>query len=131
MKTVLSLLAILLVMASTEIVQADPMRELIETLDSEYEALVPPPSGSVGTDYPNRQAALGSLYTARSIGLLFYQNQEMLSRQEALLNRYDRVIEQNRQIIRLLKIISEQSLAAPAEASPPPPAGNSSGGYNE
>jgi hypothetical protein len=130
MKTILSLLAILMVMASADQVWADPMRELIENLGSEYEALVPPPSGSVGTDYPNRQAALGSLYTARSIGLLYYQNQEMLSQQEALLNRYDRVIEQNRQIIRLLKIISEQPSAAPAEASPPP-AGNSSGGYTE
>ena len=110
--------------------QADPMRELIETLGSEYEALMPPPSGSVGTDYPTRQAALGSLFTARSIGLIYYQNQEMLSRQEALLNRYDRVIEQNRQIIRLLKIISEQPPAAPGEDSPPPP-GNPTGGYTE
>ncbi len=130
MKKVLFLLAILVALTPAGIVQADPMRELIETLGSEYEALVPPPSGSVGTDYPSRQAALGSLYTARSIGLLYFQNQEMLSRQEALLNRYDRVIEQNRQIIRLLKIISEQSSAAPVEA-PPSPVDNSSGGYTE
>ena len=100
------------------LVNADPMQNLIETLGNEYEALMPPPSGSVGTDYPVRQAALGSLYTARSIGLLYYQNQEMLAKQEALLIRYDQVIEQNRQIIRLLKVISEQ--APPIDAPPPP-----------
>ena len=109
---------------------ADPMQELIETLGNEYEALMPPPSGSVGTDYPVRQAALGSLYTTRSLGLIYYQNQEMLVRQEALLGRYDRVIEQNRQIIRLLKIISERTL--PMEAPlPPQNQGNPVGRYTE
>ena len=130
MKTSIFGLAVLMAMASAALVQADPMSELIETLGSEYDALMPAPSGSVGTDYPSRQAALGSLYTARSIGLIYYQNQEMLSRQEALLNRYDRVIDQNRQIIRLLKIISEQSPTIPADASPLP-AGNPTGSYTE
>ena len=122
--------AILVVLTISASALADPMRELIETLGSEYEALIPAPSGSVGTDYPTRQAALGSLYTARSIGLIYYQNQEMLSRQEELLNRYDRVIEQNRQIIRLLKIISEQPPATPGEDSPLP-SGIPTGGYTE
>ncbi len=130
MKKCLFGLVLLMALASVATAQADPMRQLIETLGSEYEALMPAPSGSVGTDYPSRQAALGSLYTARSIGLIYYQNQEMLSRQEALLNRYDRVIEQNRQIIRLLKIISEQSPTVPAENSPLP-SGNPEGGYRE
>ena len=123
-------LTILLVVMFMPVVHADPMQELIETLGSEYESLVPPPSGSVGTDYPTRQAALGSLYTARSIGLIYYQNQEMLTRQEALLSRYDQVIEQNRQIIRLLKVISERSL--PPEA-PPQSQGQSNpvGNYTE
>ena len=111
-------------------VNADPMQELIETLGSEYEALMPPPSGSVGTDYPVRQAALGSLYTARSIGLIYYQNQAMLARQEALLGRYDQVIEQNRQIIRLLKIISERTLPVDAPL-PPNNQGNPTGRYTE
>lgn len=111
-------------------VNADPMQELIETLGGEYEALIPPPSGSVGTDYPVRQAALGSLYTARSIGLLYYQNQEMLARQEALLGRYDQVIEQNRQIIRLLKVISERTLPIDAPLPPQNP-GNPVGRYTE
>ncbi len=130
MKKYLFGLVILLFLTISVSAQADPMRELIETLGSEYEALIPAPSGSVGTDYPTRQAALGSLYTARSIGLIYYQNQEMLSRQEELLSRYDRVIEQNRQIIRLLKIISEQPPAIPGEDSPLP-SGIPTGGYTE
>ncbi len=123
-------LTILLVFIVASSAPADPMQELIETLGSEYEALMPPPSGSVGTDYPTRQAALGSLYTARSIGLIYYQNQEMLTRQEALLSRYDRVIEQNRQIIRLLKIISEQSSRETVEVPAQPP-NIPAGGYSE
>ncbi len=109
---------------------SDPMQELIQTLGDEYEALMPPPSGSVGTDYPARQSALGSLYTARSIGLIYYQNQEMLARQEALLSRYDQVIEQNRQIIKLLKIISDRTLPIDAPAAPQNP-GNPVGRYTE
>ncbi len=103
------------------------MQELIETLGSEYEALKPPPSGSIGTDYPSRQAALGSLYTTRSIGLIYYQNKEMLNRQEALLNRYDQVIRQNRQIINLLQTISER-IKPPEPVETPEPV---EGGYSE
>ena len=114
MKTRYLCFAMVWLLALVHAVNADPMQDLIETLGSEYEALMPPPSGSVGTDYPVRQAALGSLYTARSIGLIYYQNQEMLARQAALLGRYDQVIEQNRQIIRLLKIISERTLPVDA-----------------
>ena len=97
---------------------ADPMQELIETLGNEYEALIPPPSGSIGTDYPSRQAALGALYTTRSIGLIYYQNKEMLSQQDALLRRYDQVIQQNRQIINLLRSISERIKPPEPQALP-------------
>jgi hypothetical protein len=87
---------------------ADPMEELIQSLGDEYEALTPAPNSSVGTDYPTRQAALGSLYTARSMGLIYQQNQEMLSRQRDLADKYDEIIDQNREIIRLLTIIAER-----------------------
>ena len=122
----LTILSVLLLISSA---QADPMQELIQTLGSEYEALMPAPSGSVGTDYPIRQAAIGSLYTARSIGLIYYQNQEMLARQAAVISRYDRLIEQNRQIIKLLTVISEQS--ALAEAPPVQGQRLPAGGYTE
>ena len=101
--------AVLLVLVSaTAGVLADPMEELIQSLDSEYEALTPAPNSSVGTDYPLRQAALGVLYTTRSMGLIYQQNQEMLSRQGELAEKYDEIIEQNREMIRLLSIIAER-----------------------
>ena len=130
MKTRLFSFTVVCLLAMLPVVHADPMQELIETLGNEYEALMPPPSGSVGTDYPLRQAALGALYTTRSLGLIYYQNQAMLARQEALLGRYDQVIEQNRQIIRLLRVISERTL--PLEAPlPPQNQGNPVGRYTE
>ena len=89
-------------------VWADPMDELIESLTNEYESMIPAPNSSVGTDYPTRQAALGSLYTARSVGLVYEQNQEMLSQQRELTDKYDEIIEQNREIIRLLGVIAER-----------------------
>ena len=70
------------------------MEELIQSMDNDYEALVPAPNSSVGTDYPTRQAALGALYTTRSMGLIYQQNQEMLSRQGELADKYDQIIEQ-------------------------------------
>ena len=89
-------------------VSADPMQDLIQSLNDEYESLVPAPNSSVGTDYPTRQTALGALYTARSMGLIYQQNQEMLSQQGELADKYDQIIEQNREIIRLLTLISER-----------------------
>jgi hypothetical protein len=89
-------------------VWADPMDELIQSLNNEYESLIPAPNSSVGTDYPTRQAALGSLYTARSMGLIYQQNQDMLSQQRDLAEKYDEIIEQNREIIRLLRLIAER-----------------------
>ena len=118
MKTRYLCLAIVSLLTILPLAVADPMRELIETLGNEYEALMPPPSGSIGTDYPSRQAALGSLYTARSIGLIYYQNKEMLSQQDALLRRYDQVIQQNRQIINLLRSISERIKPPEPQAVP-------------
>jgi hypothetical protein len=103
-------------------VYADPMDELIQSLGDEYEALTPAPNSSVGTDYPTRQAAIGSLYTARSLGLIYRQNQEMLSQQGELGDKYDEIIDQNREIIRLLTIIAER--IEPAEEVPGVPGGD-------
>ena len=116
-----SMVGILMVaiLASAVCVYADPMEELIQSLGDEYEAMIPAPNSSVGTDYPSRQAALGSLYTARSMGLIYQQNQEMISRQGELSDKYDEIIDQNREIIRLLKVISER--IAPVEEIPGTP----------
>jgi len=110
-------IVIMVILAIAVCVSADPMEELIRSLGDEYEALRPAPNSSVGTDYPTRQAAIGSLYTARSMGLIYQQNQEMLSRQGELADKYDEVIDQNREIIRLLTIISER--IKPVEDEPP------------
>ena len=114
-----SMIGILMVaiLASAVFVYADPMEELIQSLGDEYEAMTPAPNSSVGTDYPIRQAALGSLYTARSMGLIYQQNQEMISRQGELSDKYDEIIDQNREIIRLLTVISER--IAPVDEEPP------------
>ena len=106
-------------------VWADPMDELIESLTNEYESMIPAPNSSVGTDYPTRQAALGSLYTARSVGLVYEQNQEMLSQQRDLADKYDEIIEQNREIIRLLGVIAER--LEPVEEVPGMPGSGDSG----
>lgn len=87
---------------------ADPMNDLIQSLEDEYTSMIPAPNSSVGTDYPTRQAALAAFYTARSMGLIYQQNQEMLSGQRDLADKYDEIIDQNREIIRLLGIISER-----------------------
>lgn len=96
------------ILAAAVCASADPMDELIQSLNEEYEALRPAPNSSVGTDYPLRQAAIGSLYTTRSMGLIYQQNQELISRQSELADKYDEIIEQNREIIRLLTMISEK-----------------------
>ena len=119
MKKSVVLMMILAILSVAVYVFADPMEELIQSLDNEYEAMVPAPNSSVGTDYPTRQAALGALYTARSMGLIYQQNQEMLSRQGELADKYDEIISQNREIIRLLTLISER--VEPAEDAPGTP----------
>lgn len=111
------------ILASAVFVYADPMEELIQSLGDEYEAMKPGPNSSVNSDYPQRQAALGSLYTARSMGLIYQQNQEMISRQGELSDKYDEIIDQNREIIRLLTVISER--IAPVDDEPPGTPGSS------
>lgn len=117
MKRGMLVMLIMAILASAVYVSADPMEELIQSLGDEYEALIPAPNSSVGTDYPTRQAALGSLYTARSMGLIYQQNQEMLSRQGELADKYDEIIDQNREIIRLLAVIAER--IEPVSDEPP------------
>jgi hypothetical protein len=56
------------------------------------------------------------------MGLIYQQNQEMLSRQGELADKYDEIIDQNREIIRLLTIISER--IEPVSDEPPGTPGN-------
>ncbi len=99
---------------------ASPMDELVDQFGDQYEALIPAPNSSVGTDYPIRQVALGSYYTNLSLRLLYEQNQSMIDRQEELLEKYDQIIELNRRIVDLLGRIADQSEVP----SPPGTGGN-------
>ena len=121
MKRYMMWILMVAILAVAVYVSADPMQDLIQSLNDEYESLVPAPNSSVGTDYPTRQTALGALYTARSMGLIYQQNQEMLSQQGELADKYDQIIEQNREIIRLLTLISER--IEPAGEVPGTPGG--------
>lgn len=87
---------------------ADPLAELMEEFSKEYDAARPPtPYSSVNSDYKLKQAALGSIYTTRTLGLLYRQNQQLMEKYDEMLLKYDQVIEQNKQIIDLLSILAK------------------------
>ncbi len=97
-----------------------PMDELVDQFDNEYEAMIPAPNSSVGTDYPIRQVALGTYYTNQSLRLLYDQNQLLLERQEELIEKYDRMIMLNERMVNLLTRIAEQTelMPEPVEGNP-------------
>jgi len=89
-------------------VLSDSMDELSDEFNTSYENLKPPPNSSVGSDYKLDQVALGALYTNKSLSLIYKQNREMAEKYNILIEKYDRIIDQNREIIRLLSIIAKQ-----------------------
>ena len=88
---------------------SDSMDELSEEFAKSYESLKPRPNSSVNSDYKLDQLALGSLYTNKSLNLIYKQNREMSEKYDSLITKYDQVITQNREIIRLLSIIAKRS----------------------
>jgi hypothetical protein len=50
------------------------------------------------------------------MGLIYEQNQELLAQQRELTDKYDEIIEQNREMIRLLRLIAER--INPVEEAP-------------
>lgn len=86
----------------------DPMTELMEEYNQDFKAVVPEPYSSVHSDYKLDQIAMGGRYITKSLGILFDQNQAVVARQEEMLRKYDQIIEQNREIIRLLTRIAKQ-----------------------
>ena len=87
---------------------SDPMDELSDEFTTSYERLKPPPNSSVDSDYKLDQAALGTLYTNKSLQLIYKQNKEVSEKYNVLIEKYDRIIEQNNEIIKLLSIIAKQ-----------------------
>ncbi|RLB40044.1 MAG: hypothetical protein DRH12_10655 [Deltaproteobacteria bacterium] len=89
----------------------DPFDELMASFDKEYNAIKPPSRySSVNTDYKLEQTALGTMYITKAIGLLYRQNQEFLAKYDDLLRKYDKVIEQNREMIRLLSVLTKNQV---------------------
>ena len=76
--------------------------ELSEQFVREYEALKPPETSSVRTDYKFEQTALATFQTAKLLQLMYNQNQEIISKYDEMLQKYDKIIEQNKEIIKIL-----------------------------
>jgi hypothetical protein len=101
-------LCLIIVMAFTGVAYCDPMDELIDQFESAFEAEKPAPNSSVGADYKQAQAALGSFYTTKTLSLIYKQNQTVVEKYDQLIEKYDQIIEQNQEIIRLLGIIAKE-----------------------
>lgn len=90
---------------------------LIDQLQAEYERVKPPsPTSSINSDYPIRQTAIGIFYSAKMMSHLIKQGQilnnkydQFLEINQTLIERYDSIIKQNDEIIRLLNIIAEKA----------------------
>ncbi len=88
---------------------ADPMDDLIDQFQTDFEKARPGPYSSVNADYKFDQIAMSGLYNAKSLQLIYKQNQEIKAGQDEILKRYDKIIQQNREIIRLLTTIAKQA----------------------
>lgn len=87
---------------------SDSMDDLSDEFSKSYENLKPPPNSSVDADYKLDQLALGALYTNKSLHLIYKQNREVADKYNILIEKYDRIIDQNKEIIKLLSIIAKQ-----------------------
>ena len=86
----------------------ESMDEMAAQYERAYEAVVPPPNSSMNADYKMEQVALGTMYTARSLRMLYDQNRKLIDQNTAILLKYDEVIRQNNEMIKLLKVISKK-----------------------
>ncbi|RPJ82903.1 MAG: hypothetical protein EHJ94_00875 [Deltaproteobacteria bacterium] len=91
----------------------ESMDEMAEQYEKEYQALIPPPNSSMNSDYKMGQVALGTMYTGKSIKMLYDQNQKQIDQNQIMILKYDEIIRQNNEIINLLKIIAKKGMPAP------------------
>ncbi len=101
------ILAVALLLAAGGTVSAQSMDGLVNQYQKEYEEVKPRPGSSVGTDYKLDQIAMGALYTVRSLSMLHDQNGQIIQNQQALMERHDRMIRQNDEMVRLLRRLVE------------------------
>ena len=92
----------------TGIAFSDSMDELIDQFGKEFEAKKPAPYSTENVDYKLDQVALGALYTTKTLGLIYKQNQTLLNKYDQLIMKYDKIIQQNEKIIMLLSIIAKK-----------------------
>jgi hypothetical protein len=95
---------------------AQSMGGLVDQYQKEYQEVKPRPGSSVGTDYKLDQIAMGALYTVRSLSMLHDQNDQIIQNQRALMDRYDRMIRQSDEVVRLLRrLVALREGREPAE----------------
>ena len=92
----------------TGVAFSDSMDELIDRFGQEFEAKKPAPYSTENPDYKLDQIALGALYTTKTIGLIYKQNQTLMDKYDQLIMKYDKIIQQNEQIIKLLSIMAKK-----------------------
>lgn len=104
---IISILCVVLLFAGYG--RCDPLDDLMEQFGQGLEAAKPPSAySSVKSDYKIEQAALGTIYTTKALGLLYRQNQQLLEKYDEMLLKYDQVIDQNKKIIKLLSEIAKK-----------------------
>ena len=77
--------------------------EISDHFSERFKTLVPPENSSVHSDYLFEQIALGSEYTVRTLDKIHSQNINLNNKYDILLEKYEVIIQQNRDMIELLK----------------------------
>ncbi len=86
----------------------DPMARLLERFSSVYDGLEPPPNSSVHGDFKRERIMVSTAYTVEALKLLHDQNTRLAEKYDLMLEKYDGIMEQNREMIELLKRIAEK-----------------------
>ena len=73
---------------------------------------MPRENSSVGSDYLFEQMALGSEYTIRALDMIHSRSTSLNDKVDLMLEKYDELIRQNREIIKLLEKISRKPEAS-------------------
>jgi hypothetical protein len=92
----------------TGIAFSESIDEFIDRFGKEFEAKKPAPYSTENVDYKLDQVALGALYTTKTLGLIYKQNETLMDKYDQLIMKYDKIIQQNEQIINLLSIIAKK-----------------------
>jgi|GEM_PF-5128575 len=95
----ISLLLLLIIFNSFSVHASD----VSDKFSQKFNALRPPENSSVHSDYLFEQIALGSEYTIIMLENLGRNNEMVNRKMDAIIERLDTLIDQNREIIKLLQ----------------------------